>query len=168
MQYVTIGKITRPWGLRGEVSVFPLTDQVERFSGLSSVLVEDRAGRLKLFTIEGVRRLTRSVAIQFAGVSSEEAAEALRGCFLVVPREEVASLPAGSFYVFDMIGMQVETDSGKVLGRLADVEHYPANDVFVVDCGGKTSLVPAVREIVREIRLDEKRMIVEERPGLFE
>ena len=166
--YVAIGRIIKPRGFRGEVRIFPLTDYPERFTDLRSVYVENQEGDLRLLTIVCVHQRPGCLVLQFAEVTTEEEAEGLRGCFLVVPREEVVSLPVGSFYVFDLIGMQVETERGEIVGLLIDVEHYPASDVYVIDRGGKTVLIPAVKEIVKQIDLRERRICIVDRPGLLE
>lgn len=166
--YVTIGRITKPRGLCGEVRIFPLTDYPERFTNLQSVYVENRQGDLRQLTVIAVHQQPGCIALRFAEVTTEEEADELRGCFLVVPREKVVSLPAGSFYVFDLIGMQVETEAGEIIGPLIDVEHYPANDVYVIDRGSRRLLIPAVKEIVKKIDLRERRICIVDRPGLLE
>ncbi|MBI4529947.1 MAG: 16S rRNA processing protein RimM [Candidatus Latescibacteria bacterium] len=168
--YVTIGQITKPHGVQGDVCVFPLTDYPERFTGLQSVYIEDRAGDRRQLTVVSVQQQPRRLTIRFAEVTTAAAAEDLRGCFLIVPREKVVRLPPGSFYVFDLIGMRVETEDGEVVGQVINVEHYPANDVYAVhrDGGGKSVLIPAIKEIVHEIDLQERRIRIVNRPGLLE
>jgi 16S rRNA processing protein RimM len=147
-----------------------LTDYPERFAGLRTVYVEDRAGDRRQLTVVSVEQQPRRLIIRFAEVTTAEEAEGLRGYFLVVPRKDVVDLPPGSFYVFDLVGMFVETEDGEVVGRVIDVEHYPANDVYVVDRdgSGRSVLIPAIKEIVREIDLQERRIRIVNRPGLLE
>ncbi|MGB2939789.1 MAG: ribosome maturation factor RimM [Candidatus Dormiibacterota bacterium] len=153
---VRVAFVRRAVGLRGEVEVEPLTDDEARFRPGLTV----HAGRRKL-TIEAARPTPRGLLLRLAGVADRDAAEALRGEYLEVDSADVAELPEGSYYHWQLVGLEVETTDGRKLGRLVDVQPYPANDVYVVKDGGAEVLVPAIREVVREVDLDRGRMIVE-------
>ncbi|HHW14300.1 MAG TPA: 16S rRNA processing protein RimM [Firmicutes bacterium] len=170
VRFVAIGEVASPCGLRGEVHVVPLTDFPERFRSTRQVLLgkpgEEPAG--PPVKVERVRLQGRGVVVKLAGVDSPEAARLLRGRLLFVPREEVAPLPEGRFYVFDLVGLTVFDEAGRVLGELVEVLDRPANDVFVVrpTDGGPGILVPALKSVVRQVDLAEGRMVVRLLPGL--
>ena len=143
-------------GLRGEVEVEPLTVNQDRFqAGL-----ELRAGDRRV-TIEGARQSARGLALKLAGIDDRSAAEELRGEYLEVAAAAVASLPEGSYYHWQLVGLEVVSLDGSRLGKIVDVQEYPANDVYVVRAGDTEILVPAVRDVVREVDLEGGRMVVD-------
>ncbi|MGE5552361.1 MAG: ribosome maturation factor RimM [Betaproteobacteria bacterium] len=172
VRFVAIGEVTAPHGLRGEVRVIPLTDFPERFTHTAQVLVGPPGAEPDgpPFGLEQVRRHGRTMIVKLAGVDSVEAAERLRGRLLFVRRDEVVPLPAGRFYVFDLIGLAVVAEDGTPVGELVEVLENPANDLFVVcpSDGGGDILIPAVKSVVREIDLAGGRMVVSLPPGLRE
>lgn len=172
VRFVAIGEIVASHGLRGELRVVPLTDFPKRFATTESVLLgaagrepEGEPVRVERASLHG-----RFVLVKLAGVETMEAAEALRHRLLFVPREEVAPLPKGRFYVFDLIGLSVVTEEGTPLGELTDVVENPANDLFVVRRGGgqRDLLIPALKSVVREVDQEGGRMVVRLLPGLLE
>lgn len=183
---MSIGRITGPQGLGGEVRVFPLTDRQDRLAGLSQVHVcfeaADAAGRetrRELATIEAWRPHGALWVVKFAGVVSREGAEGMRGALLQVPPEGVPSLPEGSYYHFQLIGLAVFTTAGEPLGRIRDVLSTGANDVWVVERPksvgpsargrrGDEILIPALKAVVRSVDLAAGRVEVALPPGLVE
>lgn len=165
-EYITIGKIVNTQGCRGEVRVLPLTDFPERFRETGRVIGATPAGKRDL-TIERARPHKKFIVVKFKEVEDMSAAEALKGCLLQVPRDELVKLPEGSFYIFDIIGLFVCDSSGNPLGEVTDVIQTGANDVYVVEQGGaKPLLVPALKQVVKEISLADRRMVVELPEGL--
>jgi 16S rRNA processing protein RimM len=151
-----VAYVRRAVGLRGEVEVETLTDDETRFANGLQVRAGERA-----LVVSGVRPTPRGVALSFAGIDDREAADRLRGVYLEVGAAAVAELPEGSYYHWQLIGLEVVDAEGHRLGRLVDVQPYPANDVYVVDVDGVERLVPAVREVVREVDLAAGRMVVD-------
>lgn len=167
--WVTIGVITAPQGVRGAVRVLPLTDFPDRFHGLRRVFSrvgEERTER----RVEWVKRHPRGlILLKFDGINDRNAAEALRGVELQVPREEAAPLPEGAFYVFDLVGSEVQLPSGERIGELFDVLTTAANDVYVVRReDGKEVLIPAVRHVVKAIDTEARRIVVDPIPGMLD
>lgn len=168
-EMIAIGRITRPHGLKGMVRVMPLTDIPGRFRTLKEVVVEKVDGTIVTLTIESVSG--GDSLLKFHGIDSSEQADALRNAFLLVRREDAPPLPEGVFYVFDLIGYDVQTEEGQPIGTLNDVLRYPANDVYVVRLhpgrfkgssprpGTGEVLIPAVREFVR-IDPEHRKIIV--------
>lgn len=154
---VIIGRVGRPHGVSGEVSVAPMTDFPERFHKLAGVYVGDERRTVARARCHGDR-----VLLTFDGCDSREAAAALGGQYLSVDRDEAMPLRDGEFYLFDLIGLDVVDEQGHALGTVADVLQPGANDVYVIrpTGGGDEILLAAVDEFVRDIDLAAHRMVV--------
>jgi 16S rRNA processing protein RimM len=155
--------VTRAHGVRGEVAVMVLTEVQERFEPGSVVYLDD--GRA--LTVSDARPHRGRMLVTFEGVRDRDGAERLVRHDLVVPESASPELPAGSYWDHELIGSTVVTDSGRALGRVRDVIHTPANDVWsAVDEDGTETLVPALADVVSEVDTDAKRIVVREVPGL--
>lgn len=170
-RFVTIGRVTAPHGVVGEVRVFPLTDFPERFDGMTRVYVARREGpgsEPEPMEIESVRRHKQFFLVKFAAVTRRDEAEMLRGALLQVPEDDVHPLPPDTHYVFQLVGLQVFDRDGRLLGVVRDVLPTGANDVYVIERagGGPELLVPALRHVVLDIDVDEGRIEVDLLPGL--
>ena len=153
---VKIGYIRRAVGLRGEVEVEPLTDDTRRFRpGLSM-----RAGA-SMRQVEAVRHGSGTVVLKFTGVDSRDLADDLRGKYLEIGAAEVPPLPEGSYYHWQLLGLEVVDPAGVRLGEVTDILDNSANDVYVVGQGDSQMLVPAVAEVVRSVDLAAGRMVVD-------
>jgi 16S rRNA processing protein RimM len=149
--------------VRGELRVTPLTDDPRRFRGLREVALGER-----VYAVEAARLLpTGVVLLRLSGVGTPEEASALHGKALSVPVEEAAPLPEGAYYPYQLVGLRVETSAAESLGALAEVLQLPANDVYVVRGERGEVLIPALKEIVRDIDLEAGKMVVEPPPGLL-
>lgn len=156
---VRVGYVRRAVGLRGEVAVEPLTDQPERLRAGLGVRIGSDA-----YEIDGVRPTARGLTVKLAGVDDRERAEQLRGAYLEVDGGDVAALPAGRYYHWQLVGLEVFSPTGAKIGDLVDVLAYPANDVYVVRDGTQETLVPAVKDIVRDIDIAAGRIVVDMPP----
>ena len=162
--FVAIGKIMKPRGIRGEAFLLPLTDFPERFDDLDAVHVESPDGAFSSLDVAYVRAYGPRTAIKFQGIDTPEDVGRLRGHFVLVTHDAVHPLPEDAFYVFQIEGLPVETASGQRVGQVVEVLSYPANDVYVVDRNGEDVLIPAVREFVR---VDKDKIVVQEIEGLL-
>lgn len=162
--FVAIGKIMKPRGIRGEAFLLPLTDFPERFNDLDAVRVESPDGAFSSLDVAYVRAYGPRTAIKFQGIDTPEDVGRLRGHFVLVTHDAVHPLPEDAFYVFQIEGLPVETASGQRVGQVVEVLSYPANDVYVVDRNGEDVLIPAVREFVR---VDKDKIVVQEIEGLL-
>jgi 16S rRNA processing protein RimM len=170
MDLIYIGEITKPYGLRGEVRVISLTDDPERFHRLAEcVLLDASRNERETRRIASARRHGDAVVIRFEGCSDADAAAALRGRFLTVPKTEALPPPEGRFYPWQLEGCRVVTDDGREVGRVTGIEHGPTQDVWVVeDGGGAERLIPAVPEIVAELDLASRRVVIRPPEGLLD
>lgn len=160
---IAIGEVMRPHGVRGEVRVKPLTAHPERFLGLEKVYVGGVRWRVR-----GARLAGGEVILSLEGAETRDQAGALRGQLLEVDPEEVFPLPEGEYYWFQLRGLRVLTADGREAGTVVDVEANPAHDLLVVQRGGRRFLVPAVRDLVREVDLAGGFLVVNDIPGLLE
>jgi 16S rRNA processing protein RimM len=163
-----VGKIVRPVGIRGEMKVVPLTDELDRFQRLKQVTMGKTAEEAVPVRVEHARLQGRAVVVKLESVESIEAAEQCRDQYLFIDEPRAAKSRRGSYLVDDIIGCQVVTAAGRVVGTVADVLSMPANDVWVVRDGAKEYLFPAVRALLKSVDVERKRIEVEDLEGLFE
>jgi 16S rRNA processing protein RimM len=161
--FVAVGRIVRPWGLRGDVKVQSLTDVPERFDPGSTLWL---AGTRR--TVAAAREHRGALYLKLAGVDDAEAAEALRGELLEVPERELAPLDEDEFYNFQLIGLDVRTDAGDVLGRVAEVLPTGGNAVLVVRGDRGELLLPFIDEVVQTVDLAAGLMTVTLIEGLVD
>ncbi len=165
---IAVGKIAKPVGLKGEVKVLPWTDFPERFEKCRRVFALKKGEPEVELEIVRARAHGRALLVQFAGICTLEAADRLREAELLIPRQEAMPLPEGTYYTFELIGLEVVTEEGERLGRLSDVWSMPAQDVYVVEREGKEILVPALRSIIKDVDLARQRMTVNLPDGLLD
>ena len=160
---VVVGRITRPHGVRGELTVMVLSEVPSRFDTGATVFLE--SGRA--LTIASSRPHKDRVLVTFSEVTDRESAEALRGAVLVVPESTSPPLAEGSWWDHQLVGCSVFTESGAELGELRQVIHTAANDVWsAVDGSGGETLIPVLRDVLVSVDTDARRIVVREIPGL--
>ena len=165
---ITIGKAVKPFGVKGEMKIEPLTDFPERFNQLNRVYLVSPAGKEVVCDVRSVRYAGSVPFLLFKGYDSPEKAKALNGWMIKVPAEETVPLPEGSYYWFELIGMEVFSESGEKLGSIVDVFETGSNDVYVMKQGRKETYLPATKEIVKQVDRKTKRMIIHVVDGLME
>lgn len=168
-QYIRIGTITKTHGLRGEVKVFPSTDDMQRFSDLDYCFLDEKHAHKKMI-ITQVRYFKQFVILSFEGITSMDEAESLRGLELYVDRANAVPLEEGEYFIADLIDMNVFTADGEKLGILTDVLQTGANDVYVVRSAkyGKEILIPVIKQCIKSVDIEAGCMTVELLPGLLE
>lgn len=160
--FLVVGHVTAPWGIRGEVKVQVLTDFPDRFAPGSLVYLDGQPLR-----IEGCRPHKQHLLVKFAAVDSVADAQKLRGQDLTIPRSELRPLPQGEYYTFQLVGLRVITTRGDYLGRVADIITTPSNDVYVVEGDRGETLIPAIEDVVKSIDFDKGEMVIEPMEGLL-
>lgn len=165
--YVSIGRVARPHGVRGELRIEATTDEPDRFNRLETVYLGRKADQLERFEVSSARMHHQQVLLQLKGIDSREAAGRLRSLTVFVPIADAIPLAEGEFFVFQLYGMRVVTDEGEPLGTIQDVIQTTANDVFVVG-GDQYSeiLLPDTEEVVLSIDREERLVTVRLIPGL--
>ncbi len=162
-----IGQIVNTFGIKGMVKVKPFTDDIRRFDELKTVYVEKNSNQTE-YEIEEVKYHKGMVLIKFKGIDKVEQAEMLRNSYLTVSRDSVEKLEEGRYYIVDLLGLEVYTDEQILLGTLEDIFNTGSNDIYVVkDKQGKQILLPAIQDVVKQIDIENKKIIVHLLPGLI-
>lgn len=150
MEKIKIGRIVNAVALRGEVKVYNYSGYKERYEELDRIIVENTE-----YEIEKVRYQQEMVILKLAGVDNRNDAEAMKNKDVFITEEDLDELPDDTFYIRDLIGLQVVDDSGRI-GIVKDVLQPSAQDVYVIKTdSGRDILVPAVKEFVKEVNLEE-------------
>ena len=167
-QTLRVGVITSTHGVHGEVKVFPTTDDVKRFKKLKEVLL-DTGKELKPMEVESVKFFKNMVILKFKGFDNINDIEIYKGKDLLVTRDKAVKLGPDENFIVDLIGLSVITDEGEELGTLKDVLQTGANDVYVVERkNGKEVLLPAIKQCILDVNLDEQKMTVHVLDGLLD
>ena len=167
-QLLRVGVISSTHGVRGEVKVYPTTDDVNRFKKLKKVVLDTGREYLDL-EVSGVKFFKNQVILKFKGIDNINDIEKYKGKDLLVKREDAVALEENENYVADLIDLKVVTDEGQVLGVLTEVMETGANDVYVVETeDGKELLLPAIRDCILDVDLETEVMTVHILPGLFD
>ena len=159
----TIGEVTSPFGIKGEMKVRLETDFPDRFSKLTRVCLRTPSGAPRLFDIAGSRLHKGQLLLKLTGVDRIEDVDLWRGAKVQIPRSQAVELPENSYYAVDIVGMEVVTQDGRRLGKLDRILPYPAYDLFQVG----EALIPAVKEIVVEVDAAARRIVVNPPAGML-
>lgn len=167
MEYIEIGQIVNTNGLKGVVKVNPFTDDISKFEDLKYVYIQLKR-ELKKVKIEQVRYNKNQVLLKLEGIDSIEEAEKYRNFYLKTEKESQEDLGEDTYYIVDLIGLDVYSDKNEYLGKIEDVFPTGSNDVYVVkDNLGKQILIPAIVDVVKEVDLKNKKMTINLIPGLI-
>jgi len=168
-KYLRVGKIANTHGVKGELKIIPLTDDPERYNDLKYVYL-DRKDDLEKIDIEQVKFLKSFVIVKFKGVDDMDCAESLKDLYLLVDRENAVKLPEGSYFISDLVGCSVYDENGECLGELTDVLETGSNDVYSVKDkqGGREILIPALKNVVKRIDLNSRKIEVLLPEGLMD
>ena len=167
MEYIEIGQIVNTNGLKGVVKVNPFTDDISKCEDLKYVYIQLK-NELKKVKIEQVRYNKNQVLLKLEGIDSIEEAEKYRNFYLKTEKESQEDLGEDTYYIVDLIGLDVYSDKNEYLGKIEDVFPTGSNDVYVVkDNLGKQILIPAIADVVKEVDLKNKKMTINLIPGLI-
>lgn len=162
-----VGVIANTHGIRGEVKVFPTTEDPSRFKKLKEVLLDTGKEKMPL-EISSVRFFKNLVIVKFKGIDNINDIEKYKGKDLYVTRENAIPLKEDEYYLADILGADVYTEDGKEFGRLKDILETGANLVYVVMHEGKEVLLPVIPDCVKEISVEEKKVVIHLMKGLLE
>lgn len=166
-QLLQVGVITQPHGVRGEVKVFPTTDDPVRFKKLKKIILDTGKEKLDL-EVEHVKFFKQFVIVKFKEFDNINDIERYKRCPLLVTRENAVSLEEDEYFVADMIGMKVITEDGTEFGTLSDVMETGANDVYVIDSKEHGEvLMPAIKECVLNVDMESGIITVHLMNGLI-
>lgn len=155
---LVIGKITSPHGVRGELKVLPMTDDMSRFDLLDTITV--RSGKkVTEYVIENVRYHKNKVLLTLEGIYDKDQADGLRNGLIEIPRDQGVELEEDRYYIVDLVGMDI-FENGKRIGRLKEVLQYGAADLYVIDENGKDWMLPATKENILDVDMENNRIDV--------
>lgn len=167
-ELLKVGIIASTHGVRGEVKVFPTTDDVNRFKKLKTVLLDTEKEMLTL-NIESVKFFKQFAILKFKEFDNINAIEKYKGKSLLVTRENAVKLKKDEYFIADLIGVNVSSEDGSLRGQLKDVIQTGANDVYVIGLeDGRELLLPAIRECVLDVNLEEGSMKIHVLEGLLD
>jgi 16S rRNA processing protein RimM len=161
--HLAIGRVVRPFGLRGELKVELLTEYPEQLGRLRTVYLGPET---KPWTVEGIRIHKKAALFKLTGCDDSNTAETLRGALVQVAREDAVPLEEDEYYEHQIVGMTVVEENGTLLGRLTEIISTGANDVYVVVGPEGEILLPAIESVILDIDLDAARMVVRLIEGL--
>lgn len=165
--FLRVGVITSTHGIRGEVKVFPTTDDLNRFKALKQVMLDAGKEYLDL-EIEGVKFFKQYAILKFKGIDNINDIEKYKGKDLLVTRDNAVKLEEDEYFIFDLLGSKVITDEGNELGELTEILSSSANDVYVVKTKeGKEILIPSIEECILDVDVENKVIKVHLLPGLL-
>ena len=166
-EYLEVGQIVNTNGLKGLLKVNPFTDDITRFERLKTILVLHKKELLE-FEIENVKYQKKQVLLKLKGIDTIEEAEKYKEDYIKINRKDAEKLPKDTFYIADLIGLEVYTDSDELLGNIEDIFPTGSNDVYVVkNSEGKQILLPAIKDVIKQIDLEHKKVVVKLIDGLL-
>ena len=161
-----IGQIVNSYGIKGFLKVVPFTDDVTRYDNLKTIYIEKNK-KLQKMEIEEVKYHNNIVLLKLKGIDDINNTLQFKNCYIKIDRKDAVELPEDTYFIVDLIGMEVYTDDNKLLGKLVDVFPTGSNDVYVVkDEYGKQVLLPAISEAIKNVDVKNKKMIVHLMEGL--
>ena len=164
--YLEIGQIVNTHGIKGMIKVKPFTDDIKEFEYFKKIYIENKSGK-KEYKIDEVKYNKNMVILKLNGIDKIEEAEKLRNSYIIISREDDVPLKENEYYIVDLLGLEVFTDEGILLGNIDDIFNTGSNDIYVVkDELGKQILLPAISEVIKKIDIENKKIIVHLIEGL--
>ena len=166
-KYLEIGQIVNTFGVKGMMKIVPFTDDVRRIDNLETIYIEEQ-GVKKEYRIEEVKYHKNLVLLKLNGIDTMDSAEELKQCYIYIDREKEEPLEEGIYYIVDLIGLEVYTDDGNLLGNVEDIYNTGSNDIYVVKNKEKKEiLLPGIADVIKKVDLENKKIIVHLIPGLI-
>lgn len=164
--YLEIGQIVNTFGIKGILKVNPFTDDITRFEKLKTVYICKKSS-MEEVEIEEVKYHKNMVLLKLKGIDDMNLAEKYKGMYLKIHRKDAIKLPKDTYFIADLIGLEVYTDEGVLLGKVDDIYNTGSNDIYVVkDELGKQKLLPGIDEVIKVIDIETGKIIVNLIEGL--
>jgi 16S rRNA processing protein RimM len=166
-QLLEIGQIVNTYGIKGFVKVVPFTDDITRFENLKKVYLQTKKG-LETIEIEEVKYSKNTVLLKIKGIDDINTASLYKNCYLKIDRKDAVKLPEDSYFIVDLLDMEVYTDENIYLGKIDDVYPTGSNDIYVIkNEAGKQILLPAIAQVIKTVNVEDKKMTVHLLDGLI-
>jgi 16S rRNA processing protein RimM len=162
-----IGKVVSTQGNKGEVNVLPLTDSIDRFKNLDNVFLGNKKNQ-KILNVEKIRIKKGTVILKLKDIENIEEARMIVGSFLEIERKNAVKLSKNTYFIFEIIGLEVYDENNIFLGKVENVIRTGSNDVYVVKRKDKEELfIPAIHDVVKNISVEKKRITINMVDGLI-
>ena len=166
--YLRVGVIANTHGIRGEVKVYPTTEDINRFKQLKEVILDTGKEYMNL-EVSGVKFFKNMAIVKFKGIDNINDIEKYKGKDLLVTRENAIPLEEGEYYIFDVIGSKAVTEDGTEIGEVKEILQTGANDVYVIKtANGKEVLIPSIPQCILDVNVEEKVVTVHLLDGMME
>lgn len=165
MQYTAIGKIINTHGIKGELKIYPLTDDTARFDSLSEAYIGEDKFKVN---VVGVKYNKDMPILRFSEFNNINEVLKFKEAYLYVDHENLVDLPENRYFIFDLIDCKVENMQGAYIGIVKDVIENPTNDVYVIHNKDREFMVPAVKEFVKDIDIENKLIRIDPIEGMIE
>lgn len=166
-EFIIIGKVVSTQGNKGEVNVLPLTDSIDRFKNLDNVFLRSKKSQT-ILNVEKIRKRNDTVILKLKDIENIEEAKMIVGSILEVERKNAVKLSKDTYFTFEIIGLEVYTENNIFLGKVENIVSTGSNDVYVVKSKDKEELfIPAIREVVKNVNLEKKRITIKMVDGLI-
>ena len=176
-EYLQVGILVKPHGIKGAIKVFPTTDEQKRFKKGQTFLLQHKTEKLTV-KVESAQYFKQFAILKFEGIDTPEEINLYRNCPLLTDREHAAKLSKDEYFIADLIGLSVESDAGEAIGEVTDVITTGANEVLIIKAGGGTYdgttvapgtelLFPSIKECIKEIDFENGKIVVHIMPGLL-
>lgn len=166
-EYIEIGQIVNTYGIKGFLRVNPFTDDITRFNKLKTIYILIK-NELKEFNIEEVKYSKNTVLLKLEGIDDIDKAEEYKNFYLKINKKDAIKLPKNSYFISDLMGSKVYTESEELLGNIVDIFSTKSNDVYVVkNEDGKQILLPAIKSVIKQVDINNKKIIINLIEGLI-
>jgi 16S rRNA processing protein RimM len=164
-----VGVIASTHGLKGEVNVFPTTEDPDRFKKLKKVTLTTQRGENIELDIESARFFKKFVIVKFKQFNDINEVEKFRSCELTIDRKDALKLQPGEFYCADLIGLNVVDEEGKLLGKISDILQTGANDVYemIREDNSEKIYIPAIKDCIKEVSPEDGKIVIHVMAGLM-
>ncbi|MBP1925468.1 16S rRNA processing protein RimM [Sedimentibacter acidaminivorans] len=163
--YIKVGKIVNTHGVKGCIKCVPFTDDLERFDDLEYVYTEKDNIKRK---IKEVWYRKGTVYLTLENIEDMSTAESFKNSYISIFEDQLRDLPEDTYYLFELEGMKVYSDEGEYIGEISEIYQPGANDVYEIKNNDKTYLIPAVKEVVKEVNMKDRKIIINVIEGLLE
>ncbi len=163
-----IGSISKPQGIRGELKVVSGLQLQDVFLSLEKVYLQHQGKKSEWKAVRNVRAQNEFFVLKLEDVQTRNDAELYRGYDLYVQKDQIPDMPENTYFVSELIGIHVQSKNGDVIGKIDDVLHMPAHDIYVINTGEDEILIPAVKEFVKQVDLENSRIIIQPIDGMID
>ena len=165
--FIVIGKVVSTQGNKGEVNVLPLTDSIDRFKNLDNVFLRNKNSQIAL-NVEKIRVKKDTIILKLKDIENIEEARMIVGSFLEIERKNAVKLSKNTYFIFEIIGLEVYDENNIFLGKVENIIRTGSNDVYVVKRKDKEELfIPVIHDVVKNISLEKKRITINMVDGLI-